>query len=321
MEKDLNLALKKDIFEGLKNGTTNEIVIEKTNWWKKRLMDLDTGRFKEFTTVVATCADSDKYRYNIESIELKDDNFVIVVSPIKNEEEEPTDIELPDEEIETESEQITEQVENQLKETFGEENVGNVSGELDGKTLEINTQVKIPNTVNEITEVIVVDKNEVELQDEDPEVKSEPEDNLLEQKEDYNVVETGEDVEKQETLYLKEQIGKIFDNFCKFDNVCIVNAPNVTIRNTGQILGCSKRLVADRDSDVRINFAKKEFIKYDSVKYADFMADILGFMKLVLKNNYVFVNKNLCGFRTTQDGNLVFYMTLVPKKKYLFSKK
>ena len=76
----LNLALKKEIFEGLKNGVTNIIPIEKTNWWKKRLMDVDTGRFKPFKEVVASCGSADKYLYEIEDIKLEGDTFYITVS-------------------------------------------------------------------------------------------------------------------------------------------------------------------------------------------------------------------------------------------------
>ena len=75
----LNLALKKEIFEGLKNGVSNEIPIEKTNWWKKRLMDVDTGRFKPFKQVIATCGSADKFLYDIEKIELVGDTFIITV--------------------------------------------------------------------------------------------------------------------------------------------------------------------------------------------------------------------------------------------------
>ena len=69
MKSILNLALKKDVFEALQNGTTKEILIEKSNWWKKRLMDLDTGRFKQFDIACISSGSSDKVNYEIEKIE------------------------------------------------------------------------------------------------------------------------------------------------------------------------------------------------------------------------------------------------------------
>ena len=51
MSNVLNLALKKDIFDGLTNFHTNEIPIKKNDWWRKRLMDLDTGKFKNFDVI------------------------------------------------------------------------------------------------------------------------------------------------------------------------------------------------------------------------------------------------------------------------------
>ena len=82
----LNLALKKEIFEGLLDGSLNEIPIKKSNWWKKRLMDENTGRFKNFMVVAATSGSSDKVYFEIKYIELRDDNFIIGVKLINMDE-------------------------------------------------------------------------------------------------------------------------------------------------------------------------------------------------------------------------------------------
>ena len=78
----LNLALKKEIFEGLLDGSLNEIPIKKSNWWKKRLMDENTGRFKNFMVVAATSGSSDKVYFEIKYIELRENNFIIGVKLI-----------------------------------------------------------------------------------------------------------------------------------------------------------------------------------------------------------------------------------------------
>ena len=102
MAEILNMALKKDVFEGLQNGTTNQIIIEKTNWWKKRLMDIDTGRFKPFEILVASCGSADKIEYAIEKIELVDENFIITVlntpedTPVQPEKEDMGDSDEPE---------------------------------------------------------------------------------------------------------------------------------------------------------------------------------------------------------------------------------
>ena len=82
----LNLALKKEIFEGLLDGSLNEIPIKKSNWWKKRLMDENTGRFKNFMVVAATSGSSDKVYFEIKYIELRENNFFIGVKLINMDE-------------------------------------------------------------------------------------------------------------------------------------------------------------------------------------------------------------------------------------------
>ena len=82
----LNLALKKEIFEGLLDGSLNEIPIKKSNWWKKRLMDENTGRFKDFMVVNEKNGSSDKVYFEIKYIELRENNFIIGVKLINMDE-------------------------------------------------------------------------------------------------------------------------------------------------------------------------------------------------------------------------------------------
>ena len=79
MSDILNLALKKDVYEGINNGTTDKIVIEWSNWWNKRLKDIDTGKFKDFVAVRISCGSAVKFDYPIVSIEQINRDFIITV--------------------------------------------------------------------------------------------------------------------------------------------------------------------------------------------------------------------------------------------------
>ena len=280
MTKVLNLSLKKDVFENLQNGTTNEVHIENTKWWKKRLMDLDTGRFKKFTTVTATSGSSDKVEYDIEKIELVENEFVITLIPKQTVDTGDSDIETPVETPEPVQEETP-------KEEY-------VQPEI---TVQEPEPVKEEETTEEVEEDI---KEEVEI----PPVKK-----------------TGPTIIKKETPDIKATVMAIFNKFCELKDVFVVNMSNVTIRNNGQIFGCNKRrLIADRDSDVKFNFIKKEFVKYSYTPDNNFTAQILNYLEGLLKNNYVFVNKNLSGFRTGDMDNLIFTVYAISKRKYLFIK-
>lgn len=60
--------------------------LKKSNWWKKRLMDENTGRFKDFMVVAATSGSSDKVYFEIKYIELRENNFIIGVKLINMDE-------------------------------------------------------------------------------------------------------------------------------------------------------------------------------------------------------------------------------------------
>lgn len=74
----LNLTLKKDVFEGLRDGTSNTIFIEKSDWWKRRLKDKN-GEFKPFTTVRVSSGSKNKIDYPILKIKGVKGGFEIIV--------------------------------------------------------------------------------------------------------------------------------------------------------------------------------------------------------------------------------------------------
>ena len=265
---ELNLALKKDVFEALQNKESNEIPIKKNDWWKKRLMDTDTGRFKWFDVVIASCGSSDKYTYEIDHIEDQGDQYVIFVVLDK-----PVEDELQDED----------QGDSDVEDIDGEVNV-----EIKGDIIEPETVE--PETVEpEVIEPVVVNKEEPVQEDEKKDVKV--------------------------------AILEVFNKFCKMPDVYVVNLPHVVIRNSGMIVGCNRRLLADRDSDVRIDFKRIEITQTTGVSDEEYLYEIVNYLEELLKNSYVFVNKKYSGFATSDFGELIFKMAVVPKKKYLFIRK
>ena len=332
MTKDLNLALKKDVFEGLQNGTTNEIIIEGSRWWKKRLMDLDTGKFKDFTIARVSSGSSDKVEYEIERIEQRGADFAVIVyvaapenTPVTPDEGEQPCFDNGDSDSDFDNEPIQysdaaalpiktitegngEGVEvtgikgtqEDLLKPYGVNPVTVETGET-GEVIVKQTYVK---PISEITQTFILGKNgEAEVVDGE--------------KDGDEVLEVPVDENKK----IKDVIINLFNKFCELNDVYLVNMPNVTIRNNGQVFGCKKKLIADRESDVRFDFVRKEFIKYPYMADSAFSLQVLGYLNNLLKNNYVFVNRNACGFKEGDNGNLIFVVTAIAKKKYLFTKK
>ena len=285
MANVLNLTLKKDIFERLLNRESNEIPIKKSDWWRKRLMDLDTGRFKYFDVAVVSSGSEQKYEFEIDHLEQRDQFYVVVVvlpAPDVEEEED-----LGDSDSDTGEDIIPEQT---------------------------NPEVLEPTTVNPVVidegEVKAIKQNTFILTDEQKQaiirkLMNQIEENIKEEKEKPDV---------------KVRVMEVMNDFCKNADVFVVNMPNVTIRNNGQILGYhgNKRLVADRDADVRFDFKKMYMMQYYNVSDDAFVNEVKESLNKMLKGNYAFINKKYCGFSTSETGELVFKIAVVFKKKYLF---
>lgn len=277
----LNLALKKDIFEGLKAGVANQIPIEKSPWWKKRLMDENTGRFKPFKQVIASCGSADKYLYDIEKIELENETFIItVVNPKMNPEPINPEIINPEHITPVTVREEEGYIEVQGKKTT-EEDVANFAEEMKKKPYEK-------------PEITVIEDQEV----------NEPE------------YETEEEVTEKKDV--RQLVTKLINEFCESKNVFVVNTPKVTIRYNGQIVGTTRRLVVDRDSDVMFEFTKKIFVHHPGDPESRFMISIVNYLALLAKSNYVFFNKLQSGFTVNQFGDLIYTIVAVGKRKYLF---
>lgn len=325
MAKDLNLALKKDVFESLQNGTTNEIIIEGSRWWKKRLMDLDTGKFKDFTIARVSSGSSDKVEYEIERIEQRGADFAVIVyvgapenTPVTPDEGEQPCIDNGDSDFDNEPIQYSDGAVQIIPETINPDVIEPVT--INPVTIETDengdavVKVTYVKPISEITQKIILNQNdEAEVVDGDGENVSEFEKEIQE-KEYRNIVEIKDSK-------LVHTVTNLFNRFCEMSNVYVVNMPNVTIRNNGQIFGSNRKLIADRDSDVRFDFTKKEFIKNPNSSNSSFVIQILKYLTNLMNNNYVFVNKNMSGFRNGDMGNLIFTITAVAKRKYFFERK
>lgn len=292
MANVLNLALKKDVFEGIMAKTTNEIPIKKNDWWKKRLMDLDTGRFKYFDIASVSSGSSEKFEYVIDHIEDRGKNYVVVVV-------------LPETDGYKEDENVS--VEPEVEDSdFYEE----IKDEI------IEPEVIEPVTVNPIVvdtvgNVATANSKGLYLS---PEARKEIINRFT--------AKFNEEMKKADEYDVKEETIKMIDTFCNNEDVFVVNMPFVTIRNTGQIIGYhgSRRLIADRDSDVRIDYKKYELTKYDYVSDLEFITIVEKFLDNLLSGNYVFINRKYCGFDTAVTGELILKIAIASRKKYLFKK-
>ena len=292
MANVLNLALKKDVFEGIMTKTTNEIPIKKNDWWKKRLMDLDTGRFKYFDIASVSSGSSEKFEYVIDHIEDRGKNYVVVVV---------------------------------LPETDGYEEDENVSVDPEVEDSDFYEEIKDEIIEPEVIEPVTVNPIVVDTVGNVTTASSKglylsPE----ARKEIINrfTAKFNEEMKKADEYDVKEETIKMIDTFCNNEDVFVVNMPFVTIRNTGQIIGYhgSRRLIADRDSDVRIDFKKYELTKYDYVSDLEFITIIEKFLNNLLSGNYVFINRKYCGFDTAATGELILKIAIASRKKYLFKK-
>lgn len=280
----LNLALKKEIFEGLLDGSLNEIPIKKNNWWKKRLIDENTGRFKDFMVVAATSGSSDKVYFEIRYIELRGNNFFIGVKLINMDEGDS------DSDIDTNldnGEVITPDV---------------ISPEVI-EPVKINpVTIETDESGNTIAKMIVNVKENV---------------GISQMSQDITITKEG-NVRIDEYSALKQTILTLFDVFCNLEGNFVVNMPYITIRNNGQLVGTKYRFHIEKDADIRVDYTKQEFVKYEDVSDELFVNTIASYMKKLMISNYVFINKNASGFKYGPNGELIFVLYATGRRKYFF---
>ena len=280
----LNLALKKEIFEGLLDGSLNEIPIKKSNWWKKRLMDENTGRFKNFMVVAATSGSSDKVYFEIKYIELRDNNFIIGVKLINMDEGDS------DSDIDT--------------------NLDN--GEVVAPNI-INPEVIEPVKINPVT--IETDESGNTIAKMIVNVKENVPISHISQ--DIIVTKEG-NVKIDKYSELKQTVLSLFDVFCNLEGNFVVNMPYITIRNNGQLVGTKYRFHIESDADIRVDYTKQEFVKHEDISDELFVNTIASYMKKLMISNYVFINKNASGFKYGPNGELIFVLYATGRRRYFF---
>ncbi len=280
----LNLALKKEIFEGLLDGSLNEIPIKKNNWWKKRLMDENTGRFKDFMVVAATSGSSDKVYFEIRYIELRGNNFFIGVKLINMDEGDS------DSDIDTNLDN-------------GEVITPDVIKPEVIEPVKINpVTIETDESGNTIAKMIVNVKENV---------------GISQMSQDITITKEG-NVRIDEYSALKQTILALFDVFCNLEGNFVVNMPYITIRNNGQLVGTKYRFHIEKDADIRVDYTKQEFVKYEDISDELFANTIASYMKKLMISNYVFINKNASGFKYGPNGELIFVLYATGRRKYFF---
>ena len=277
----LNLALKKEIFEGLLDGSLNEIPIKKSNWWKKRLMDENTGRFKNFMVVAATSGSSDKVYFEIKYIEMRENNFIIGVKLINMDE-------------------------------------GDSDSDVD--TNLDNGEVIKPNVINpEVIEPVKINPVTIETGNTNTKIIVNVKENVGISQISQDITATKEgNVKIDEYSTLKQTVLSLFDVFCNLEGNFVVNMPYITIRNNGQLVGTKYRFHIESDADIRVDYTKQEFVKHEDISDELFMNTIASYMKKLMISNYVFINKNASGFKYGPNGELIFVLYATGRRKYFF---
>ena len=280
----LNLALKKEIFEGLLDGSLNEIPIKKSNWWKKRLMDENTGRFKNFMVVAATSGSSDKVYFEIKYIEMRENNFIIGVKLINMDEGDS------DSDIDTNLDN-------------GEVITPNIINPEIIEPVKINpVTIETDESGNTIAKMIVNVKENV---------------GISQISQDITVTKEG-NVKIDEYSSLKQTVLSLFDVFCNLEGNFVVNMPYITIRNNGQLVGTKYRFHIESDADIRVDYNKQEFVKHKDISDELFVNTIASYMKKLMISNYVFINKNASGFKYGPNGELIFVLYATGRRRYFF---
>ena len=277
----LNLALKKEIFEGLLDGSLNEIPIKKSNWWKKRLMDENTGRFKNFMVVAATSGSSDKVYFEIKYIEMRENNFIIGVKLINMDE-------------------------------------GDSDSDVD--TNLDNGEVIKPNVINpEVIEPVKINPVTIETGNTNTKIIVNVKENVGISQISQDITATKEgNVKIDEYSTLKQTVLSLFDVFCNLEGNFVVNMPYITIRNNGQLVGTKYRFHIESDADTRVDYTKQEFVKHEDISDELFVNTIASYMKKLMISNYVFINKNASGFKYGPNGELIFVLYATGRRRYFF---
>ena len=301
MSNILNLTLKRDVYEGIINGSIDKIVIDYSKWWNRRLKDVDTGRFKEFKFVRISSGNDIKYDYTILNIEQVKKQFVITVDNADSEDH------LVVEE-KTEEPETTETVETTDNATIVKETTEETATEPLEEPEE-TVEVEIPEEETPTVADAVVDaiSDVIENATAGPVVVNE----------DFYEIAKKEDIEEtDEPADYKWQIIELLDEFYSRDNVFAVNTPVATILPNGKILGLSKRIPVTFDCEQKIQFKRVDIVKPEFLSDEDFVENVKEKLDRLSNNSYVFIKKHLTRFEHTPDGDVELVLFVNAIKKY-----
>ena len=84
MNDILNLTVKKEVFESICNGTSDEIYINRSKWWDKRMIE-ESGEPKDFRIVSISSGDSGKFDFPIWTIDIQKKHILVKIARVKEE--------------------------------------------------------------------------------------------------------------------------------------------------------------------------------------------------------------------------------------------
>lgn len=92
MNDILNLTVKKEVFESICNGTSDEIYINRSKWWDKRMIE-ESGEPKDFRIVSISSGDSGKFDFPIWTIDIQKKCILVKIARVKEKEEKVEEVE------------------------------------------------------------------------------------------------------------------------------------------------------------------------------------------------------------------------------------
>lgn len=324
MENILKLTVKKEVFDKLASGEQNYVYVEENNYWIKRLAANSadgfqklkvTQAFKTFDSVSVTCG-KENAQYQFKTIKTGhedmgtndgwDTGFCIWITGNEDETEE-IPAEVPNTVPNTVSgtlsndEPVNETVNSKLHEAPMEESVEDYVEIDSNETESEDVDAETPNTVSDaVSNGEPIDEHVNEpVNSEDNE---EPKEVLVE---DETEIDNGS---------LKSGIDFLIDVIGGYDNVIIVNRPNIIITSNGRIFGTKDRLDINNDEEIRVNVGTEKLYD-DTNNDKDFLEKIEKYLMDYTKSGCIFIYKEGCDVVYTEEGR--YLKMKMTKKMYL----
>lgn len=325
-------ALKKEQFENILNGTSDTFELEKTAWQKKRIVDQDTGKPRDFDRVKLNCPGFDVMLEG-ELVELnsRGKTFKIKISgivevpvekkqgrgrPKKVESKTTDDTNAPELNsiVDESSDSLWENVPNDVQEII-----------VDFADSDTESETMVSNITTEDVEIDTSESaNHEELTYEAAENVSTVSNDTIEE---VAIVESGvhgltdeKPVDhmcvKDEQQTVIEKINELIRWFINNEHVYLVDFPYVLVQSNGMITRCRKRLPVKLDYGTMYHF---ENLEIEQVRMTDdeYLEYVKGVFDNLTYSNYVFLQKRRCGV-SVNDGKHVIRLSIVTKKVYSF---